>query len=145
MRTFHALLAAALLATTSLGCAGGDSFHISLQNDTDDLLKLALTKDGPPFEVAWAAPEDMVGRVPSNTSEAPGFVVVPPGRIGEANVKGKFDRDTRAILRVYRGELYVDEMAKIGPDSPDRLDLILKPGHNRFVVVRESDGRLALR
>src|SRR5688572_27925725 len=124
------VLATCCLAT---GCRPTKTFDLAVRNETDDFITLALTKDGPPFEPVWATPEDIAAHAPHAT-DGPGFKLVPPGRTAEAVVKGTFDKGTGAILRVYRGELEVQEMTKVSPTSPHRLDVPLTPGPNRFTV-----------
>lgn len=126
---------------TLTGCARTDTFDLSVRNETPGPLTLALTKDGPPFERIWASPEDLAIESP-RADEQHGYVVLPPGREADVTVKGKFDSQTRGFLRVYRGQLNLSEMNAIGPASQNRLDLLLRPGVNRFVIV-EVAGRLA--
>ena len=88
-------------------------------------MTIALTKDGPPFERLWAAPEDLAIESPK-ADEQHGYVVLPPGREADVSVEGKFDRGTRGFLRVYRGEPDISGMIAIGPVSPNRLDVPLR-------------------
>ena len=126
---------------TAVGCARAERFDIVVRNDTRDPLTLALTKDGPPFERLWASPEDLAIESP-RADEAHGYVVLRPDGEAEVSVEGRFDRGTRGYLRVYRGDLPISDMNAIGPASPNRLDLPLRPGPNRF-VIGDAGGRLA--
>src|SRR4029079_14894785 len=81
-----------------VGCTRTEKFDISVRNDTDRPLTLALTKDGPPFEQLWAAPEDLAIESPHN-DEQHGYVVLPPGRHADVSLAGKFEGSTRGYLR----------------------------------------------
>jgi hypothetical protein len=129
-----------LLAGIVTGCTRTEKFDVTVRNGTQSSLTLALTKDGPPFEPLWASPEDLAIQSP-NAEEKHGYVVLAPGKEGDVSVQGKFDRGTRGYLRVYRGDLQVSEMNAIKSNSPNRLDIILAPGRNVFVIV-DARGRL---
>ncbi len=138
MRHFLAILAC---CAGFVGCARTETFNITVRNDTKTPLTLALTKDGPPFERVWASPEDLAVESPK-ADEQHGYVVLPAGREADVPaVEGRFDGGTRGYLRVYRGDLGISDMNAISGASPNRIDLLLKPGVNRFVIA-ESAGRL---
>lgn len=130
-----------ILLTIVAGCARTDKFDISVRNETSNALTLALTKDGPPFEQLWAGPEDLAIESP-HAEEEHGFVVLPPGKDADVSLEGKFDAQTRGYLRVYRGDLLISDMNAIGKSSPNRLDLLLTPGPNHFVII-DAGGKLA--
>ena len=55
-------------------------------------------------------------------------------------MEGKFDKEKgRAYLRVYLGTPTLTEMLAIGKGSLSRLDLLLTPGANAFVVDDEVE------
>jgi hypothetical protein len=140
MRLVHAM-AFVLFASVSLtGCARTEKFEITVRNDTGGPVTIALTKDGPPFERVWAGPEDLAIESPK-ADEQHGYLMLPAGKEGEVAVAGKFDRGTRGYVRVYRGDLQISDMIAIGPVSPNRLDVPLRPGANR-IVIGQSQGRL---
>jgi hypothetical protein len=140
MRLVSTFVLLIVSCVTILGCARTDTFNISVRNDTAGPLTLALTKNGPPFEHKWAAPEDLAIEAPT-ADEQHGYVVLPPGKEADVDVQGKFASSTRGYLRVYRGDLQISEMNAIGPTSSNRLDLPLKAGANRFVIA-DASGRL---
>jgi hypothetical protein len=113
---------------------------VGVRNDTTVALTLALTKDGPPFEPLWASPEQLAIQSPK-ADEQHSYLVLGPGKEGDVSVTGKFDSNTRAYLRVYRGDLQISDMNSMGPTSPSRLDLPLQPGRNAF-TIGEAGGRL---
>ena len=138
-----ALAAMVALASVGVGvgCARTETFNITVRNDTPAPLTLALTKDGPPFERVWAAPEELAVESPQ-AEERHSYLLLPAGREADVpSVTGRFDGGTRGYLRVYRGDLGISDMSAIGRNSPNRLDLPLKPGANRF-VIGEINGRL---
>jgi hypothetical protein len=141
MRLGLALLLAAFWCSALIGCARTEKFDVFVRNETGGPVTLVLTKDGPPFEPLWAAPEDLAIESP-RADEQHGYVVLPPGREADVSVEGKFDSGTRGYLRVYRGDLQISEMVAINSASPNRLDLPLQPGANRFLIA-EINGRLA--
>lgn len=122
------------------GCSRTDTFDIAVRNDTTGPITLALTKDGPPYEHTWAAPEDLAIGSPS-ADERHAYLMLEPGKEGYVSVKGKFDHNTNGYLRVYRGDLQISDMNAIGPASPNRVDLPLRPGANRFAIA-DVGGRL---
>jgi hypothetical protein len=129
-------------STFLVGCVRTEKFDISVRNDTAGPLTLALTKDGPPYERTWAAPEDLAIESPRANDDQPhGFVLLPAGREADVSIEGKFDGGARGVLRVYRGDLAISDMNAIGRTSSNRLDLTLNPGANRFVIA-EKQGRL---
>lgn len=140
MRFAHVLGIIALASASLVGCARTEKFDITVRNETAAPLTVALTKDGPPYERTWAGPEDLAIESPRN-DEQHGYVVLPPGRVAEVSVEGKFDRGTRAYVRAYRGDLDISGMLAVNPVSPNRVDVPLRPGVNE-IVIGESKGRL---
>ena len=141
MRLVHALAFVAFASVLLVGCSRTEKFDITVRNDTGGPVTIALTKDGPPFEPVWASPEDLAIGSPK-ADEQHGYLMLPAGKEADVSVQGKFDSGTRGYLRVYRGDLQISDMVAIGPGSPNRLDVPLRPGPNR-VVVGQSQGRLA--
>ena len=128
---------------SGVGCARTESFDIAVRNDTTQPVTLILAKNGPPFEQLWAAPEDLALESPDN-EERHSYFVLEPNRTADLTVKGKFEQGSRGLVRVYRGDLDLSALIAIGPASPNRIDLRLRPGVNRFVVF-DDHGRLAAR
>jgi hypothetical protein len=124
------------------GCSRHEKFDVSVLNHTNGALTLALTKDGPPFERVWASPEDLAIESPK-ADEKHGYVVLPAGKSADVSVEGTFDSSTHGYLRVYRGDLQISQMNAINGSSPNRLDIQLRPGVNKFVIGDDREGRLA--
>jgi hypothetical protein len=129
-----------LVLLAVVGCSGGTrSYGVSIKNDLPRPVTIALTKDGPPFEAPWASPEDLAaGRVIRD--DASGFRVVEAGRTASVNnINGRFDKGSKAILRVYSGSMTFREMLDTMPGS-NRVDVTLTPGKNQLVVRESSQG-----
>jgi hypothetical protein len=132
---------ALFLATFLIGCGSTKSYKVEVANRTAQPVTLWLTKDGPPREEGWLAPEDLT-TVKSDRELQYDFLVVDPTRTGYTDtVKGQFPGGTHAVLRVYPGTPNYFDMAKMPPES--RVEQVLKPGGNKFTLT-ESDGRLSL-
>jgi hypothetical protein len=131
-----------MVAATALGCGSGKSYQVEVKNQTLQPVTLWLTKDGPPKEVGWFAPEDLA-QMPADAQTGYDLAIVPPGKTGfTGNVSGDFPKGTNAVLRVYEGQkelFHILEDAKAGRSN--RVDQVLKPGMNRFSVV-DRDGTM---
>jgi hypothetical protein len=144
MRLVYALVLIGFASVCLVGCGGcarTEKFDVTVRNDTAGPVTIALTKDGPPFERVWASPEDLAIESPK-ANEQHGYLMLPPGKVADVSVQGKFDGGTNGYVRVYRGDLQISDMIAIGPSSPNRLDVPLRPGANA-IVVGEAKGRLA--
>ncbi len=121
------------------------TYDVSVKNETAQPLTLALTKDGPPYEEAWASPDDIAaGRVKMSADARMGYATIPVGATrGVKDLPGKFDAGTHALLSVYRGaDLTIRDMIATKP-GPNRQDVLLKPGPNRY-IVRDREGALTV-
>jgi hypothetical protein len=126
-----------------VGCAQKESYQVDVTNELDQPVTVWLTKSGPPYERPWRPPEQVAMERPGE-EEVVGGVVVPPGKSAYTpTMKGQFASDVDAILRVYVGERAMSELLSMSRGSPDRVDVVLKPGKNRL-IVRERDGRLVV-
>jgi hypothetical protein len=135
-------IAALGLMLLAVGCGPQSrTYSVELRNVTRTPITLAITKDGPPYEASWAAPEDIMEHRPKETA---GFAEVAAGHGAMLRgLTGKFDSNTHAILRVYRGDgLTVKNLLKVGV-GPDRQDVILAPGDNHF-EISDSQGALQI-
>lgn len=144
IRVLVLLVSLALLASAG-GCSQTQTrtFDVTVRNQTPGPLTLSLAKDGPPYEPAWATPEDVATESPRLREDwrrtQGGMKAVPAGRLAEVRgLTGKFESGTRAYLRVYAGELSISEMLSKSPGSPDRVDIPLVPGANEITIVIEG-------
>ena len=129
------------LLLLAIGCAPESrTFNVSVKNDAAVPVTIALTKDGPAYEEAWASPEDIRdGRIKLIAQSKLGFATIKPGTAASVrDISGQFNGGTHALLRVYRGsDLDVSHMLAMKPGA-DRQDVVIKPGDNHFVVADKS-------
>ncbi|HEY2588599.1 MAG TPA: hypothetical protein VGI81_22850 [Tepidisphaeraceae bacterium] len=134
MRTLTALPLLCLL----VGCAHTRTYEVTLKNHADDWLTIGLVKEGGPAQPDWQAPEVAVSN--EQTPSAMMWEHVPPGKAADTGqIKGKFFSGSQAILRVYEGKLGLEGMMAISRGQPNRADIELHPGANRFTVTRDGD------
>jgi hypothetical protein len=124
------------------GCA--TTYSVEARNDTSGPVQLWLTKDGPPVEDGWRAPEDLA-TTPGESEPKYDFAIVEPGKTGYTpNMTGQFPKGTNPVLRVYGGTDNYFKLAEADKAGrARRSDYILKPGANKL-VVRETLGRLVV-
>jgi hypothetical protein len=124
----------------AIGCAPRLTFDVSVTNETRDPITLGIVKTAPPFERDFAGPERFAIDSPQAPSPPWGHVV-PPGRtIDSPPVTGSFPEDARAYLRVYRGEHSNAQLMAISEPSPDRIEILIFPGHNRIIIHDDPKG-----
>jgi hypothetical protein len=146
MSKTHAGIAISLLGMLLTGCARTESrtYDLTVRNHTAGSVTLWLYKVGPVYEDGWKSPEDFVIESPRMREPTGkiGGVILEPGQVADTGPRqGKFGTDSVARLRVYRGEMSLNQMLANGADSPDRLDHALPPGKTRWVVT-EKAGKL---
>ena len=148
MNRIASSIALLVVSTLLVGCNSTrtDTFDIEIRNATGQPLTLSLAKDGPPYEPAWATPQDLAIETPKRREQwsggPSGMAAVPPGKTASVKrLQGQFNSGVNGYLRVYAGDLTISEMLAKGKDSPNRLDVLLKPGAN-VVVVSEKAGKL---
>jgi len=126
-----------------VGCAHYEtrSYDLSVKNDTGQPITLWLTKNGPKYEEGWKAPEDLAAETPRNQRAIGSDVVVPPGKTATAVRQGEFDPGTSAILRVYLGDLAINDILAISRGSDRRVDTRLYPGKSDWTAFMQA-GRL---
>ena len=139
------LLAVAAAAVALGGCAQTRTYQVAVRNETSQPITLGFAKEeGGPYEPQWATPEQVAIESPSYSDRSWDSVVVPPGRTGVAGpIEGKFDGSARAFLRVYEGELKLNDVLAVSRGSPRRVDVPLAAGKNAL-IVHEDAGKLAV-
>lgn len=144
-----------MIAMMLLGAAGltgcgirTETFDVDIHNATTHPVTISLAKEAVegkqagPYEVTWASPEDIAMQSPHDR-EWWDRETVPPGHDAWVHhLTGKFNPDTRAMLRCYWGNVKISEMLARGRGSFDRIDVPLTPGRNDVTVV-DRDGRMA--
>jgi hypothetical protein len=140
MRTLTVLAMLCLLA----GCASTRTYEVSVRNETTDPLTIGLVKEGDPFEREWVSPEDAA--IAQQEPSTKMWVAIPPGKTANTGpVPGRFNSRAAAILRIYEGNLNLSGILAISRGQPNRLDIRLHPGVNRFTVVQKGTQLEALR
>ena len=134
-RLFLSLIAlAAALPATGCNTAHKYTFAVSLQNASAEPVTVWLTKEGGPDEADWLPPEALANTRAATLDTING-VVIPPGKTGEIGpISGRFHSDSMAILRVYAGQLTLDQLLATQADGKLRVDVPLEEGQNRLVV-----------
>jgi hypothetical protein len=137
-RLQFSILCVALLGM-SVGCMTEKRvYQVSVHNDLAEPITVWLVKEYGPVEQGWESPEDVAVNNPITDDQMPA-IKVPPGKTASRGpVEGEFDKSKgRAYLRVYLGTPTLTEMLAMGKGSLSRLDLLLQPGSNAFVVDDE--------
>jgi len=130
MRTLTALV----LASLALGCVKTRTYQVSLTNHTDSPITFGVVKHGDPYEYNWAAPEVVESNGGHASAELWG--AIPPGKTATSDqIKGRFSRSASAELRVYQGKLDLPGILAVSRGAPNRLDLPLTPGMNKFTII----------
>jgi hypothetical protein len=131
----------ALLTTTVttflVGCSNAHKyeFAVNIKNDTPEPVTVWLTKQGGPPEEGWLSPEAVESTRPAKLGHING-VVVPAGKTGNLpSLAGRFEPDALAILRVYAGQLMLDQILATPEDGKLRIDVPLREGMNELIVT----------
>lgn len=128
----------------SVGCSSTRTYEVSVSNNTEGPITIGLTKEGSPFQPEWASPEDaaIAGQPPVNTM----WAAIPAGKTADTGaVKGKFASGSHAVLRVYQGKLNLQGILAVSRGQPNRMDIPLHPGLNRFTITDEGPRLMASR
>lgn len=134
MRT---IIAFSLLCVT-VGCARTRTYEVAVKNQTDGWLTVGLIKQGGPIQTDWEAPEAALAN--NRKPSAVMWEQVPPGKTADSGpIKGRFFRASQAVLRVYEGKLGLEGMMAISRGQPNRIDIPLHAGQNRFQVGQQGD------
>jgi hypothetical protein len=129
------------LCLSALGCQSYQTrtYDISVKNNSSGPVTVWLTKDGPPFEPGWLAPEDIATESPKQPVRMISGLVIAPGKEAFTGPrKGRFEADTKAVLRIYSGQLNFDQLLASDQDDKRRIDTKLHPGVNDLVVTGEA-------
>ena|SRR5437016_2380366 len=127
-----------LFCAVYVGCQSYQTrtYDVTVKNNSAGPITVWLTKDGPPFEAGWLAPEDIAIESPKQPARIVSGLIIPSGKEGFTGPRpGRFDPQTRAVLRVYAGQLTFEQMLASDRDEKRRVDLRLHPGRNDLVVT----------
>lgn len=119
-------------------------YDVHVKNESPGPILVWLTKDGPLWEEGWKSPEDLAVESPRMREPIAG-VIVPPGQAtSTGRIRGRFEPETQAILRIYNGEFTFNELLAMNREDPARTDVVLQPGINDLVVTHGRAGRLEI-
>jgi hypothetical protein len=142
--TLKLTLIALALLVLSTGCAQSDTrqYQIVVQNRSSIPVIAWLTKNGSPYnEPGWKSPEVMAIEGKPTPGDPIAGIMVKPGEVIEAGpVKGTFDSNVDAVLRIYAHVQTMSEILAISSNNPDRQQIILKPGHNEILIHDDNAG-----
>ena len=141
---FSLLIGTGCGVVTRMTTAKG-TFTVAVQNESSRPIRIGLTKSGPPFEAEWASPEDVAIANAKDAGARWGQVVLPGQVATLPQISGRFSDGVYAFLRVYADDPALSDMLAIGRHSPNRLDLPLDAGVNRFIIMDDRDRLTARR
>lgn len=119
------------------------TYDVTVINNSLGPITVGLTKNGPPFDGDWAAPED-VAVMNHRDSEAAWGLRLESGKRGQnKRVDARFAPQTLAVLRVYIGELTMDDILAASASAPNRRDVRLREGVS-VVTVNETRGKVTI-
>jgi hypothetical protein len=114
------------------------TYDVTVKNAGPEAVTVWLTKDGEPYEQAWLSPEDLIIESPKSPKKEISGVVIPAGKVANTGPRvGQFREQTHAILRVYEGQMGMNELLATKPGAA-RVDLELSPGKSEFVVKTDD-------
>ncbi|MCC6240209.1 MAG: hypothetical protein IT448_07935 [Phycisphaerales bacterium] len=137
------IIASFFAACLCVGCTYSGQFTVGVVNKTDQPLSVGLVKNGPPLQPDWASPLDISLSQPNLTQQKWGTLVPPGQAVVIGPQPGEFSKNVVAVLRVYRGDLPVDDLLAISPGSRDRLDIPLDNGSSGFIIEANENGLTA--
>jgi hypothetical protein len=138
------VLIAFFALTLSTACAPKLTFDVSITNQTDQPVTVGVIKEGDPYEHDLGTPEDWALESPQGMAGMPPWGhVIPPGRtIDSGQLTGQFPHGTTVWLRAYAGERTNIELLAVSSASPDRVQVLLFPGHNEALITHDPSGGL---
>jgi hypothetical protein len=128
-----------------VGCHNWETrtYDVTVKNAGPDPVTVWLTKDGEPFEPGWYSPENLILHSPKEPPKEISGVIIPPDKVASTGPRtGRFDPHTHAILRIYAGQLGMNQMLATSA-GPGREDLRLAPGQN-VITVKSSAGSVTV-
>ena len=118
----------------ALGCVQTRTYQVSVTNHTESPITFGVVKHGDPYDAIWAPPEVVEAHGGHASAELWG--AVPAGKTAVSDqLKGKFAQSATAELRVYQGKLDLAGIMAVSRGQPNRLDLHLNPGMNKFTII----------
>ena len=128
------------LAALLVGCARTETFQVTVINHTPSALSVGLIKTGP-LEKGWDAPVDIAKADPKLMEKHWSQAVAPQSTATLGPQTGTIDSHTTALLRVYVGDLPIEELLAISRTGGRRMDIPIQPGKSAFIIDMK-DGSL---
>ena len=124
------------LVVSSTGCVAlyERKFDITVENKSSRPVTLWLVKEGGVSRPSWRSPEEIALMAELPKDEKFGAVIVDPNKVGENQIEGKFESNSFGVLRIYDGELDMNQILARSPGVL-RKDMTLFPGKNHFVIA----------
>ena len=132
-----------ILLASAVGCSSQTvQYQVSVVNHGAKPITVWLLKEHSGPQKGWASPEQVAMSEPATDNHLPD-VVVPPGKTAtRPTLLATFENPHgRAVLRVYDGTPTLTEMLAINRGDQQRLDLVLEPGLNAF-IISDEDGAM---
>lgn len=132
-------LAPVMLITFVAACSTPKrTYQVEVMNISSVPLSVGLVKTGGSVQQGFTAPEHVAINAPDLVSKKWGTLVGPGQTKVIGPIKGKFEPNSDAVLRVYAGDLAVDQLIAYGKKDPGRLDIFVPPGRSGFVIDQRS-------
>lgn len=125
---------------SGIGCTARGNFDVVVRNDTTEPLSAGFIKAGGPMDPKWTTPAEITILSPQLTDRHWG-TLVPAGKAVRIAASSSFSPGSAAFIRIYAGDLLVNELVAISPGNPDMVQRPLDNGQT-IVVVKRMDGQL---
>ncbi len=131
------------LLTLAGGCASTKTgtFQVTVTNRTAGPISVGFVKHGPPLEKNWDSPEAIAIAAPRLGDKHWGTLILPNESRSLGPQSGVFEKGSFPLLRIYRGDLTINELLAINRQSPDRISVPLLIGKG-FVTVLDHQNKI---
>jgi hypothetical protein len=131
-----------VLATvaSSLGCYPRATFDVTVVNETESPLTIGIVKEGPPYERELGTPGEWARDSPFVAPPQWGHLIPPGKTMDSGKVTGSFPQGALAYLRIYKGDWPNSMLIAMSQPGPDRIDILLYPGHSEFAIRKDDKG-----
>ena len=127
-----------LVACVAIGCESSGRFEVMVRNQTDLPLSVGFVKNGPPVDLAWASPTEMLLTRPKERNRRWG-TVIPAGETGVIGPQqGKFKTGVTAFVAIYVGDKTTLDLTAVSSDSPDQLWIPIPNGRSAFEIHNDQ-------
>lgn len=129
----------AVLAAWAGACSAPKyTFQVEIMNIGATPLSADFVKvDGPAVD-GFTGPEHVAIYAPDLSQKRWGTLIGPGQTKTIGPKRGKFEPGSHAVLRVYAGDLPIDQLITFGRKDPGRLDIYLVPGRSGYVIDQKN-------